>query len=164
VADFRPTARSPLNDLPEGWADLSLTPKWRIFGDPSPGCAIGHAVRHSDRLFWSVSPGEWNVLGPRPDGIDVVDLTHTRVAVRMTSDLIPEVLSRVCALDFDDRMFPSGAAARTDVAGVATEIVRDDTSGEVSYLLVASRSFGQYLHKALVDAARQVATERAATV
>ena len=162
VVEFRPVARSPLDRLFDGWADLSLSPKWWTFVDPSPECPVGRAVRQSDQLVWSVSLGEWTVLGPRPDAMEVVDLTHARAAVRITSGLLPEALSLVCALDFDDRVFPQGAAARTDVAGVATEIVRDDVGGERSYLVVVSRSFGQYLHGALADSARQVAAERAA--
>ncbi len=164
MAEFRPVARSPFDRLLGGWEDLSLSPKWRTFADPSPGCDVGQAVTQSDRLIWSVRPGEWTTLGSCPDGIEIVDLTHALVALRITSDLVPDVLSRVCALDFDDRLFPQGAAARTDVAGVTIEIVRDDADGQCSYVLAASRSFGRYLHEALADAARQVTTERATTI
>jgi sarcosine oxidase gamma subunit len=48
-------------------------------------------------------------------------------------------------------MFPNGAAARTLVAGVATELVRDDVDGATSYLLLPSRSFGNYLWTVLID-------------
>jgi len=62
------------------------------------------------------------------------------------------VLSRICALDLDDDMFPSLAAARTSIAGVATELVRDDIDGLPSYMLLPSRSFGNYLWEVLVNA------------
>lgn len=52
------------------------------------------------------------------------------------------------ALDFDDQVFPEGRAARTAVAGIATEIVR-----MVGALLLAtSRSYGGYLTEALISA------------
>jgi heterotetrameric sarcosine oxidase gamma subunit len=145
VADT-PIARSPFGDLPEGWQDLSLQPKWRTFVDPSSGCAVGNAIEEAGRLVWSVSPGEWTVLGPPPDGVEVVDLTHVRAMLRMPAADGLRVLPRVCALDLDRRMFPSGAAARTPVAGVPTEIVRETSA----FVLAISRSYGAYLIEALV--------------
>jgi hypothetical protein len=38
------------------------------------------------------------------------------------------------------------------VAGVATEIVRDDQDGAVSFLLLPSRSFGRYMEETIRDA------------
>lgn len=141
----QPLALSPFGDLPHGWVDLSLEPKWRTFADPSPGCAVGHAVRHGDRLVWSVSPGEWTVLGARPEGIEVVDLTHVRAVVQIPHADAVRVLPKVCALDFDERSFPQGAAARTAVAAVATEIIRQPGV----FLLVISRSYGAYITNTL---------------
>jgi hypothetical protein len=46
-----------------------------------------------------------------------------------------------------------GTAFRSAVAGVVTEVVRDDRPGpERSYLLACDWSFGQYLFDALLDA------------
>jgi sarcosine oxidase, subunit alpha len=152
-----PIARSPV-PLPSGTdsgpltlTDESLVPKWRVFGDEFADVAPGTSRRDGDGLIWSVSPGEWTALGPRPPG-DVMDLTHVRAMFRLTGEDACDVLSRVCALDLGDAMFPAGAAARTLVAGVATEIVRDDQAGSPSYLLLPSRSFGLYLYETLVDA------------
>lgn len=131
-------------------SDVSVVPKWRVFSgydDVRPGTS----AKHDEQLVWSVSPREWTVVGPRPDR-DTVDLTHVRVMFRLTGDDGPEVLAKVCAIDFSDDMFPDGAAARTLVAGVATEVVRDDQNGARSYLILPSRSFGRYLHDVLVDA------------
>lgn len=94
-------------------------------------------------MAFGVSPGEWIVIGGRPDGNDVVDLTHVRGAFRLTGTGARSVLEHVCALDLSDAMTPDGAAARTLVAGVATELVRDDAAGEPSYLLLMSRSFAR---------------------
>lgn len=143
-----PLALSPLDGLRNRWVDLSLDPKWRTFADPSPGCAVGHAVRQGDRLVWSVSPGEWTVLGPRPQGTEVVNLTHVRVVLQIPEPDALHVLPKVCALDLDERMFPQGAAARTAVAAIATEIIREPDV----FLLMISRSYGAYLVDTLVSA------------
>jgi sarcosine oxidase, subunit alpha len=129
--------------------DLSPTRKWRVFAgheDIRPGTSH----RSGDTLAWSVSPGEWTVLGDRPD--DTVDLTHVRAMFRLTGADAATVINRVCALDLGDHMFPNGAAARTLFAGVATEVVRDDEDGEPSYLLLPSRSFSTYLLEVILDA------------
>lgn len=131
-------------------SDVSVVPKWRVFSgydDIGPGTA----QNQEEQLVWSVSPDEWTVAGPRPEG-EVVDLTHVRVMFRLTGDDAARLLAKVCAIDLSDDMFPDGAAARTLVAGVATELVRDDQSGTRSYLILPSRSFGRYLHEVLVDA------------
>lgn len=133
--------------------DLSLTPKWRSFSgyfDVAPGTSKGTG----DTLVWSVSPDEWTALGERPDS-GVVDLTHVRAMFRLTGDDSTDVMSRLCSLDLGEGMFPNGAAARTLFAGVATELVRDDTADAPSYLILPSRSFGEYVHRVILDAGKE---------
>ena len=129
-------------------SDLSLEGKWRRFSDE---LGVGSSQRGNEYLEWSVSPGETTVLGPKPAG-EVVDLTHVRALYRLTGTEARDLLNKICALDLDDSMFPDGAAGRTLVAGVATEVVRDDVGTTPSYLLVPSRSFGRYLHEVILDA------------
>jgi sarcosine oxidase gamma subunit len=133
--------------------DLSPTPKWRVFSGQDavrPGTSSGSG----DTLVWSVSPGEWTVLGPEPD--DSVDLTHVRAMFRLTGDAAVTLMNRVCALDFGNGMFPNGAAARTLFAGVATEIVRDDQGEVASYLLLPSRSYSTYVLDVILDAGTEL--------
>ena len=133
--------------------DLSPTPKWRVFSGEEavrPGTSSGSG----DTLVWSVSPGEWTVLGAQPD--DSVDLTHVRAMFRLTGGDAVTLMNRVCALDFDEGMFPNGAAARTLFAGVATEIVRDDVGADPSYLLVPSRSYSTYVLDVILDAGAEL--------
>ena len=129
--------------------DLSQVPKWRVFAgyDVRPGTSTGSG----DDLVWSVSPDEWTVLGAKPDG-DAVDLTHVRSMFRLTGDQSADLLNRVCAHDLSDGMFPTGASGRTLVAGIATELVRDDVHDAPSYLILPSRSFGRYLWDVIEDA------------
>lgn len=131
-------------------SDISFVPKWRTFSgyrDIGPGTSR----KQDERLVWSVSPGEWTSIGPGP-GDGAVDLTHVRAMFRLTGDHASRVMAKICALDLSDDMFPNGGAARTLVAGVATELVRDDRNGTQSYLLLPSRSYGRYMHGVLVDA------------
>ena len=123
--------------------DLGKTPKWRLFGDHAAG-----------DLSWSISPGEWTVLGDRPDG-DVVDLTSVRAMFRLTGVDAPRLLAKICALDLGDDAFPDKAAARSLVGNVATELVRDDQDGVRSYLILPSRSFGQYMNDVIRDASEE---------
>lgn len=129
--------------------DESAIPKWRAFSGYH--LAPGTSQRTGSELVWSVSPGEWTVLGDRPEG-EIVDLTHVRAMFRLTGESAAELINRVSALDLSDGMFPVGAAARTLFAGVATELVRDDVDGTVSYLLLPSSSFAVYIRDVIADA------------
>lgn len=134
--------------------DLSQTPKWRAFrgyDSVRPGTSSGSG----DTLVWSVTPGEWTVLGERPD--NAVDLTHVRAMFRLTGERAADLINRVCGLDLGDGMFPDGAVARTLFAGVATEIVRDDEADTPSYLLLPSRSFSTYVLDVILDAGEEFA-------
>jgi len=137
-------------------SDETSSRKTRIVGASFEGIETGHAKRIGDGLAYSTSPNEWTLLDadPPPDKRSI-DLTHVRAAIRITGSEAKALLAKVCALDFDDRMFPPGSAARTSVAATATEVVRDDKGAEPSYLLIASRSFGEYLYGVLADQARE---------
>ena len=120
-------------------------------------------------------PGEWLVLAPPgaaaavadwlgtvaadaagDEFVSITDLTHGRALVRVTGPDAADLLARLCGADLHDDMAPDGAALRSAVAGVATDIVRDDTmidgAAVPSYLLHCERSSGQYLFGALVSA------------
>lgn len=116
-------------------------------------------------------PGEWLVLAPPgaaaavtdwlatvaadaagDEFVSVTDLTHGRALVRVTGPDAAGLLARLCGTDLEDDMAPDGAALRSAVAGVATDIVRDDQAAVPSYLLHCERSSGQYLFGALVSA------------
>lgn len=87
--------------------------------------------------------------------MSVLDLTHERAAVRLTGAAAPRPLEKVCAINLTEPITPNGAAFRSSVARVVTDIVRDDSNGKRSYLLHFERSYGQYLVDALLDAGRE---------
>jgi heterotetrameric sarcosine oxidase gamma subunit len=84
--------------------------------------------------------------------VSVIDLTHGRALVRLTGDQAPDLLATLCPADLHDDMTPDGSAFRSPVAGVATDVVRDDRDATLSYLLHCERSSGQYLFGALTGA------------
>jgi heterotetrameric sarcosine oxidase gamma subunit len=119
-------------------------------------------------------PGEWLLLAPPgasaavagrvkevPDDelVSVFDATHGRALMRITGARAPDLLAKVCGVDLSDEVTPDGAAFRSSVAKLVTDVVRDDREGERSYLLHCERSSGQYLFDALIDAGEEFGIE-----
>jgi len=136
------------------------------------GIPAGRAARaRPGTLVAGSGPGEWLLLAPPgtppaslpgdlPDAlaaasttlVTAVDLTHGRALVRLTGAAAPDVLALVCGINLADDVTPDGSAFRTAVAGVATDVIRDDRDGARSYLLHCERSSGQYLFDCLLRA------------
>jgi sarcosine oxidase, subunit gamma len=169
IADHSPLAkvhvRAPWNGA---MAKALGVPFGRTGRDPSD-------PSHGEWLIVGSGPGEWFVLAPPgaaapvadwleklaadaapEEFVSVVDLTHGRALVRITGQDAAELLARLCGADLHDEMAPDGAALRSAVAGVATDIIRDDRAGLPSYLLHCERSSGQYLFGALVSAGQSL--------
>jgi heterotetrameric sarcosine oxidase gamma subunit len=135
------------------------------------GRATWQCVEGVDRrvLVTGAAPGEWLLLAGRdqPDAVvgwleslpatgefvTVVDLTHDRAVVRISGALAKDVLAKESAVDLSDRPggAPDGRALRTEVAGLATELIRTDIAGIPSYLLHCERSSGKHLFDSLLD-------------
>ena len=139
------------------------------------GVPFGRAARdpHGTLVVGS-GPGEWLLLATpgtsvaltqrveevqdeRP--VSVFDATHGRALMRITGASAPDLLAKVCAIDLADEIAPDGAAFRSSVAKLVTDVVRDDIGGERSYLLHCERSSGQYLFDALIDAGDEFGIE-----
>jgi heterotetrameric sarcosine oxidase gamma subunit len=132
------------------------------------GVPFGRADRDArGTLIVGSGPGEWLLLSTpgtgaavterveqiRDEGlVSVFDATHGRALMRITGAKAPDLLAKVCAIDFSEVVTPNGAAFRSSVAKLVTDVVRDDHVGEISYLLHCERSSGQYLFDALIDA------------
>jgi len=144
---------------------------------------LGHADRDEDgNLRARLGPDEWLVVGERacerasghrggwvePDtgeklaatlpGVSV-DVTHGRALLRLTGARAADVLAAVCGIDLADDATPNGAALRTSMANLVTDIIRDDRDSTRSYLLGCERSTGQYLFDTLLDAGREFGIE-----
>jgi len=155
-------------------AKVQLKAPWNGGAAKALGVPFGRAERDGpdgDWLAVGSGPREWLVLAPpgtaaqvagwlttlaadaAPEEFaSVTDLTHGRALMRITGPDAADLLARLCGADLHDEMAPDGAALRAPVAGVATDIVRDDRAGVPSYLLHCERSSGQYLFGALADA------------
>ena len=173
LSDWSPMAKVTLKAAPEGDAAQSL------------GVPFGRAARQT----WSVDdalvpvlvvgsgPGEWLALSApgTQDGVlahvdaavastsdelvTMVDLTHGRALIRLAGARSGDVLAKETAVDLSDSVRPDGTALRTAVAGLATDIVRDDQAGVPSYLVHCERSSGQYLFDSLLDAGAEFGVE-----
>ncbi|MGI8527867.1 MAG: sarcosine oxidase subunit gamma [Geodermatophilaceae bacterium] len=164
-------------------SDASPLAKVSVRADADGALADAFGVRfrgsrHQDGvLVVGSGPGEWLLVGRagtaqqiaetvRGQGqsgfVTTVDVTHGRALMRLTGRDAAPALSKVCAVDLSDAAAPEGAAFRTSVAKVATDVIRDDAgggTGEVSYLLHCERSSGQYLFECLLDAGKEFGVE-----
>ncbi|MGH9303859.1 MAG: hypothetical protein ACRDZ5_05525 [Acidimicrobiales bacterium] len=111
----------------------------------------------------------------RGEGLSaIIDVTHGRALFRLTGTHAKDALEKICAIDLCDAVTPNGAAFRSSVARVVTDVVRDDvgrggvgrgdaahddTGAQVSYLLSCERSSGQYLFDAVLDAGSEFAAD-----
>jgi heterotetrameric sarcosine oxidase gamma subunit len=172
LADASPLAKVVLRADPVGALAHALgVAPWRAARDAAA------------RLLVAAAPGEWWLFA-RPGAAEavvtalerladgepcaIVDVTHGRTLLRLTGPRGVDLLAKVCAVDLHERVTPNGAAFRSSVAKVVTDVVRDDlpTRGngaepphERSYLLHCERSVGQYLFDALLDAGAEFGVE-----
>jgi heterotetrameric sarcosine oxidase gamma subunit len=139
------------------------------------GVPFGRAVRDEyGTLVVGSGPGEWLLLGPpgasaavagrveeapNEEMVSVFDATHGRALIRITGAQTVDLLAKVCGIDLSEEVTPDGAAFRSSVAKLVTDVVRDDRDGERSYLLHCERSSGQYLFDALIDAGDEFGIE-----
>lgn len=139
------------------------------------GVPFGRAARDSaGRLVVGSGPGEWLLLAAPgrsadldPDALAApgecvswVDQTHGRALVRLSGSAGPRVLAKLCGIDLGEDITPDGAAFRTSLAALATDVIRDDLPGPTrSYLLHCERSSGQYLFDAVLRAGAEFGLE-----
>ncbi len=90
-------------------------------------------------------------------GAALTDLTHGRSELRLVGPAAPELLSKVCGLDFDPGRFLDGDARQGSVAKTRQLIVRGDIGGLPSYSLIGGRSLGPYLWDTLMQAGAEFA-------
>ncbi len=139
---------------------------------------FGRAARDPDgTLVAGSGPGEWLLLAAPGEGpaltaratglaarcpgelVTATDITHGRALIRLNGSRGADVLAKVCGIDTGDDVTPDGAAFRTSVAAVATDVIRDDIGSERSYLLHCERSSGAYLFGALLTAGGEFGIE-----
>jgi heterotetrameric sarcosine oxidase gamma subunit len=134
---------------------------------------FGRAARdQAGILVVGSGPGEWLLIAPpgqaadlvarfanvatahQDETVSVIDLTHGRALMRLTGARAAEALAAVCGIDLSEAVTPDGAAFRSSVAALATDVIRDDLAGVRSYLLHCERSSGRYLFDSVLSAGR----------
>lgn len=135
---------------------------------------VPHGRAAPDRygtLVVGSAPGEWLLIdAPGTSGdlvqrvqaaaadlvatelVTVVDLTHGRAMMRLTGERSLDLLAKVCGVDLSEDLVPDGAALRTSVARLATDVIYQSHGRERSYVMHCERSSGQYLFDVLLDA------------
>jgi heterotetrameric sarcosine oxidase gamma subunit len=90
--------------------------------------------------------------------VTVTDMTHGRAQLGLFGPHAPELLSRLCGLDFSDAAFPDGAALASSVAKTTQLIVRHDVGGPTGtvtgFSVIGARSLGDYLWQTVLAAGR----------
>ena len=139
---------------------------------------FGRAIREpGGTLVAGSGPGEWLLLAAPGQGpalavrlgdlaarhpgelVTATDVTHGRALVRLTGPDAAGALAKVCGIDTSEPSTPDGAAFRTAVAAVATDVIRDDIGCIPSYLLHCERSSGAYLFGELLAAGGEFGIE-----
>ncbi len=82
----------------------------------------------------------------------VTDLTSAFAAIRLAGPSSADVLKKMCPLRLDRRGLLCGQCAQIPLARVGAVVMRDDLIGLMSYLVLVSRDFGEYVWKSLMSA------------
>lgn len=127
----------------------------------------GDLVDVGDGLLARLTAEEFYLFGkssevklPAPGDLDdgfahATDMTHGRAALRLVGSDAPEMLSKICGLDFHDAVFPNMQVAQTSAARIRTLIARYDEGDTPAYFLHVNRPFGQYFWEIVWDAGQE---------
>jgi heterotetrameric sarcosine oxidase gamma subunit len=83
------------------------------------------------------------------------DYSGGTAILRLVGRAVPEVLSKLCGLDFHTDRFPKLHVAQTSVAKIKTLIARHDEGTMPGYSLHIDAPSGQYLWDTVLDAGRE---------
>jgi heterotetrameric sarcosine oxidase gamma subunit len=120
-----------------------LTPKTFYLFAKTPGADLP-AASALDDLF-----AQANVFA------HAADYTHGTAALRLVGPDAPEILSKICGLDFHDSVFPTMRVAQSSAAKINTLIARYDDGQTPAYFLHISRPLGQYFWDIVWDAGQE---------
>ncbi|MCI0552445.1 MAG: hypothetical protein L0287_15960, partial [Anaerolineae bacterium] len=88
-----------------------------------------------------------------------IDYGGGTAILSLAGQAVPEVLSKLCGLDFHPERFPDLHVAQTSAAKIKTLIARHDASGRApsgrAYSLHVDAPSGQYLWDVVLDAGQE---------
>jgi sarcosine oxidase, subunit gamma len=128
-----------------------------VAGLPLPGPARSHAT--GSRLAVSLGPNWWLLDSPAGSapvagtaGVSAVDVSASRVVLRLSGPAAVDVLAHGCSLDLHPTVFAVGATASTLLAKAPVVLARpfDD-----EYRCWVRSSYARYLSAWLIDAATE---------
>jgi sarcosine oxidase subunit gamma len=83
------------------------------------------------------------------------DYTHGKAVLRLWGAAAPDLLNKICGLDFYDTVFPNGRVAQTSAAKIKTLVARYDIDNTPTYFLHVNRPLGQYFWEVIWDAGQE---------
>jgi sarcosine oxidase, subunit gamma len=85
------------------------------------------------------------------------DYTYGTAVLRLQGSAAPEVLSKICGLDFYSGVFPNLQVAQSSAAKIKTLVARYDEGQTPAYYLHVDAPSGQYFWETLLDAGQEYA-------
>lgn len=146
-----------------GLVDLSGQLLLHIRGVQLPAAmpaTIGDVLAIDEGLSTRLRSDICLTIGVPPERIDVggealltiTDITHGRGHLLLLGKHAPDVLVKVCGLDFADAAFPNNHVVQTSLAKARTTIVRHDRDGVPAYHLIVGYSLAEYVWTVVFDA------------
>lgn len=118
-----------------------------------------------DQFFVHLEPGQESAaadallgaVAASGDLVAITDVTHGLAELRLLGPRSPELLSRLCGLDFHSSRFPDLCAQQSSVAKTRQLILRHDLRPEngtpiMAYSLIGPRSLAVYLWQTIWEA------------
>jgi heterotetrameric sarcosine oxidase gamma subunit len=109
-------------------------------------------LRPDEFLFMALTPSaEIGALAtriaasPHSELLTVTDVTHGHGLLQLLGPRAPDVLPKLCGLDFDDAVLPDRHVAQTSLAKIAALILRLDVSSNRAYWIMVERSLAAYV-------------------
>ena len=151
-----------------GLADLSGQMLWHVRGanveaalsDVPP--SVGDVTMSDDGLLARLRGDTALVIGAGAADLSstidenslltVTDITHGRGHLLLIGKRAPDVLPKVCGLDFDSRAFPNDHVAQSSLAKTRTTIIRHDRESVPAYHLIVGTSLAAYVWDIVFDA------------
>ena len=124
---------------------------------------VGVYRLRTDHYFVGTEPGEEDEIqrrlmeGMAQQGglITVTDFTHGRSEFQLIGPDSQGLLGKMCGLDFHCSAFVDGAAKQSSVAKTNQLIIRSDIGTIPKFIIIGTRSLGQYLWETILEAGRE---------
>ncbi len=87
--------------------------------------------------------------------ITITDVTHGRSEILIVGPNSPELMSKLCGLDFHPYAFPNETAKQSSLAKTTQLIIRRDNKKLPAFFIIGATSLGEYLWNIIIEAGRE---------